>query len=85
MTDQPPQHISPNLFAVQSLLGFRICEALVEKNVLTRPEAAQILVKTADDIRSGTEDNATSDLGEGLARAHELAAGWLLGRLAPPS
>ena len=71
------------LVASQTILGYRICRLLVDKGVITKEEAAQVLVQTADDIRLGTEDDPIAAAGEGLAQGYEKAAGWLLGNPAP--
>lgn len=62
-----------------SMFAYRLCVKLVEKSVLSQPEAASIFTATADDIRSGTEDGSGEKVGEALARSYEKMASWMLG------
>lgn len=58
--------------------ALNLCLALVEKRLLTPAEAAQVMTKTADDIRNGSEDDALAGYGEALARGYERFAATLL-------
>lgn len=65
-------------FTANKLFAFQIASALVEKGLLTSEEAGAVMVKTANLIRTGTEDEADERLGESFARQYEDVAGWLL-------
>ncbi len=60
---------------------FNLYKKLVEKGVLTQQEAAEILTKTANDLRTGTEDEGfpVADHGESIAGQFEKYAGFILG------
>lgn len=62
-----------------TLFAHSLLSALVGKGVLTQQEAAQVMLSTAEKIRMGTEDDASSSAGEAAARTYETMAGWLLG------
>jgi hypothetical protein len=53
--------------------------SLVSKGVFSQQEAANVMIQTANDTRSGTEDDATAADGEAVARGYEMFAAWLLG------
>jgi hypothetical protein len=59
--------------------GFRLCELLLAKGILTPAEASSIMIRTADDLRSATEDDHLKDTGETVARTFERMAAWLQG------
>jgi len=59
--------------------SFRLCEMLVAKGILTQAEASRIMVQTADDLRSATEDDHMKAAGETVARTFEKMAAWLQG------
>lgn len=63
------------------MMGFRLLSLLIEKGLISQEEAAKVMVSTAGDLRSGTEDDAPSMKlrGELYAKAFEHLAGWLLG------
>ncbi|WP_043614220.1 hypothetical protein [Ensifer sp. ZNC0028] len=61
------------------MFALNLCTTLIDKGVLTRQEAANIMVETANDIRSGSEDGAGEILGEATAGPYERLAAMLLG------
>lgn len=67
-------------FGASSFFNFRLCQTLIDKGVLTNAEAADVFVKAANDVRSGSEDGAGQMLGEVVASRFEVMAGWLLGQ-----
>jgi hypothetical protein len=62
-----------------ALMGFRLLALLVEKGVVTQEDASKVMVQTAEDLRTATEDDAGT-VGENVARLYERMAGWLQGR-----
>jgi hypothetical protein len=82
MTDFGPGWKNPATIAISSssMLVFHLCNALVEKGLFTQVDAASIFTKTANDVRSGTEDDVGAATGFAVATAFEQLAGWLLGR-----
>ncbi|CAN7516293.1 hypothetical protein [Brucella pseudogrignonensis] len=79
MSDSGWQTPNGVIFGANAMFNFRLCAALVEQGVLTQQQAANVMVETAEDIRSGSEDGIRADLGEALASRYEVFAGWLLG------
>ncbi|MBW8639004.1 hypothetical protein K1W69_17540 [Hoeflea sp. WL0058] len=67
------------MFGANAFCQFNLCAALVNKGVLTQQEAANVMVKTANDIRSGSEDGSGQEYGERIASRYEVLASWLLG------
>lgn len=59
---------------------FNMCTKLVEKGVLTQQEAAEVMTKTANDIRTSTEEDGSpiAEAGETMAVQFERYAGFIL-------
>lgn len=60
------------------LFAFSLLQGLIRKGVFTHEEAARVLTETANNLRSGTEDDPTAAEGERLARGYETIATWIL-------
>lgn len=60
---------------------FNLSVKLVEKGILTQQEAAEAMIKTANDIRNGTEENGDeiAQIGELAASQFERYGGFILG------
>lgn len=85
MANKPTKrHLQPLSIATigSGFLALRLLAALVEKQLMSQAEAAAVFVSAANDVRTGTEDDApdSAGLGEELARTYEKYAAWLLGK-----
>lgn len=67
------------MFGANAFAMFRLCSLLIEKGVLTQPEASSVMTQAANDIRSGSEDGPEAAFGEATSRSFEKLAGWLQG------
>jgi hypothetical protein len=80
MTDdgwKSPQTIT---FGANAFGLFRLAQKLVEKQILTQQEAADVMVRAADDVRNATEGGSGETFGGAIASRYETFAGWLLGQ-----
>jgi hypothetical protein len=68
------------LFLANAMVTFRLTQVLIEAGTLTQQQGADAMVRTANDIRSGTEDGSGQTYGEAIASRYEIFAGWLLGQ-----
>lgn len=80
MSDDGWQSPSGISLGANAMLAFNLLRTLVDKGVLTSNEAAHVVTKTADDIRSGSEDGSGEMLGEQTAQIFEQVGEWLLRR-----
>ncbi|WP_342360785.1 hypothetical protein [Terrarubrum flagellatum] len=70
--------------AGSSLFTYNLCRLLVRKGLISREEAAGVMVETANDLRQATEDGPGVGVGEAAAKSFETFAGWMLGKKSTP-
>jgi hypothetical protein len=70
-----------NSVAVSSahFFAYRLCAALVARNVLDRGTAADLLNAAAQDVRASTQSSDAEIVGEAVAKGYEQCAVWLSG------
>jgi hypothetical protein len=80
MNDQRTHRFCIASHAASMAMSRHILTLLMTKGVISRSEAAGVFTASADEVRSGTEDDPAADIGEAVARGLETQAGWLLGQ-----
>ncbi len=77
-SDQKPS-AQTVLFSANAFATFHLCQVLIEKGILTKPEAASTMTRAAESLRQMSEDGASAQFGETIAQKIENLAEWLLG------